>query len=340
LQLHWLESLRVSDLRTCVIVPWAQYWAWVLSGVAVSEITSLGCHTDLLRPYHHAPSMLAIRRGWIERLAPFAAAHSVLGELRASWAARTGLPASVEILCGLHDSNAALLAMRTRSELRGCDATVLSTGTWFVAMRSVAPRNSLTAAQLPENRDCLVNVDVDGAPVPSARFMGGREIDLLLGSDSPPPPASIPPVESAIRAIDAQAMVLPTRVPGVGPFPNTQQRTDSALGTGHDPNTIAQLYAALMADACLDLIGSRDYLIIDGRFAQAAVFTRALASLRPGTIVLTTGGENGIAQGALSLLDPATPQSSLQNVSPLPVDMTGYRNLWRRGAERPDRLRL
>jgi sugar (pentulose or hexulose) kinase len=336
LQLHWLESLRVSDLRTCVIVPWAQYWAWVLSGVAVSEVTSLGCHTDLLRPYHHAPSMLTLRRGWMERLAPIAAAHSVLGELRPSWAARTGLSPNVDVLCGLHDSNAALLAIRSRPDLRGCDTTVLSTGTWFIAMRSVAPNRSMTVDQLPEHRDCLVNVDVDGAPVPSSRFMGGREIDILTRGK--PSSASAPSVESAVRAVEANAMALPTGVPGVGPFPNTEPRT--AVSTGHDPNVIAQLYVALMADACLDLIGSQDYLVIDGQFSRATVFARALASLRQGMTVLASGNENGIAQGALSLVDSGMSQGPLQTVSPPPVDMTRYRNLWRRGAERLDRLRL
>src|ERR1700677_1332719 len=50
-QLHWLESLRSNDYRHGQIVPWAQYWAWLLCGVAASEVTSLGCHTDLWRPF-------------------------------------------------------------------------------------------------------------------------------------------------------------------------------------------------------------------------------------------------------------------------------------------------
>jgi sugar (pentulose or hexulose) kinase len=47
LQLHWLESLKSGDFRSGRLLPWAQYWAWVLSGVEASEITSLGCHSDL-----------------------------------------------------------------------------------------------------------------------------------------------------------------------------------------------------------------------------------------------------------------------------------------------------
>src|SRR5690606_10897608 len=36
--------------RVEAIVPYAQYWAWRLTGVLASEVTSLGCHTDLWAP--------------------------------------------------------------------------------------------------------------------------------------------------------------------------------------------------------------------------------------------------------------------------------------------------
>lgn len=181
-QLHWLEEL-MPDMATskAVIVPWAQYWAWVLSGVAAAEVTSLGCHTDLWNPVSRQPSALAHRRGWDRRLAPLRRAGDVLGRLRPDWVARTGLAPDTQILCGLHDSNAALLAARGFPEVAARDATVISTGTWFVAMRSHADRSAAQSlpgsgasgpAALPEGRDCLVNVDVGGIAVPSARFMG------------------------------------------------------------------------------------------------------------------------------------------------------------------------
>ena len=110
IQLHWLDGRSASDLRSARIVPWAQYWAWLLSGVLASEFTSVGCHTDLWRPFARTPSSLAISHGWAERLAPLTPARNVLGTLRKNWAEHTGLSRNVEILCGLHDSNAALLS--------------------------------------------------------------------------------------------------------------------------------------------------------------------------------------------------------------------------------------
>ena len=125
-------------------MPWAQYWSWLLSGVAASEVTSLGCHTDLWQPLARRPSDLAVKRGWSERFAPLRNAGAVLGPLRATWAERTGLSSSVQVHCGLHDSNAALLAARSFPQLASNESTVLSTGTWFIAMRTLANPSAST----------------------------------------------------------------------------------------------------------------------------------------------------------------------------------------------------
>jgi sugar (pentulose or hexulose) kinase len=117
------------------------------------------------------------------RVPPQRHAREALGPVTEEWITRTGLPRDCVVLCGLHDSNSALLAARGHAEIVTNDATVLSTGTWFVAMRSPAAGTTVDTSALAEARDCLINVDVQGAPIPSARFMGGREAELLAGLD-------------------------------------------------------------------------------------------------------------------------------------------------------------
>jgi sugar (pentulose or hexulose) kinase len=335
MQLHWLESLRSSNFRSGAILPWAQYWSWLLSGTAACEVTSLGCHTDLWRPFERRPSDLAMRRGWADRLAPLQPAGAVLGRLTPEWVTRTGLSNRVEVYCGLHDSNAALLAARSHPQIQGHDATVLSTGTWFVAMRTPSDRQS-DIPELPETRDCLVNVDVTGAAVPSSRFMGGRELEMLSGTEAPYIDAELArkvQQNHAIEAVKRGEMMLPTPIRGVGPFPNAPTRPTQTAGYV-DPTAVAHLYAALVADVSLDLIGSRDTLLIDGRFSQAPVFVQALARLRPDTIVLVSHDENGVAQGALTLVQRTERTAApLERVAPLPVDMAEYRARWREAAE-------
>lgn len=335
-QLFWLDRLYPEAMHTATLLPWAQYWAWFLSGTAVSEVSSLGCHTDLWDPSRGEFSPGAVRAGWRERFAPLVKASDVAGTLRPELAAATGLPSDVQILAGLHDSNAALLAARSFPVIAGNESTILSTGTWFVAMRLAA--GLVPVADLPENRDTLVNVDVFGNPVPSARFMGGREIESVIEFDTrrvdikPDQPlllASVPGL------LERGTMLMPTLAPGFGPFADRQTRwvdpPEQWSGTWFARRAAVCLYAALVADTSLDLIGSKERLLIEGRFAEAEVFVRALAALRPDTEVYVANAHNDVSFGALRLVKPSlAAQGTLRRVEPLEGDLTGYRAKWRR----------
>ena len=340
-QLDLLDRVRPGLLsRGATIVTWPQYWGWVLSGVAAVELTSLGCHSDLYRPVGRRTSALAQQRGWADLLAPLRGAGETLGAIRPELAKRTDLPADVRVHVGMHDSNAALLAARGFPEIAGHDSTVLSTGTWFVAMRS-PPRGAVPdIATLDPARDCLVNVDVAGVPVPSARLMGGREIELLGGIDSrqvdirPDQPRLIAAVPGLVTA---GAMALPTLTPGVGPFPAGEHRWISPPDDPNARRAAACLYAALVTDAALDQIGTRDRLLIEGRFAEAEVFARAIATLRPDLCVYVSNAHNDVSLGALRLLDPGIrPDGELRLVASLDVPLSDYRAAWREfaGADR------
>lgn len=329
-QLFWLDRLYPEAMAGTTLMPLAQYWAWFLSGAARSEVTSLGCHSDLWNPAAGEFSTLARKQGWDARFAPLAGAGDPVGTLRPDIASRTHLPVGVKVLAGLHDSNAALMAARGFPEIADHEATVLSTGTWFIAMRLASQAVDLAA--LPEARDCLVNVDAYGKPVPSARFMGGREIESLIEIDTrrvdikPDQPHLLAAVEGVI---EAGSMVLPTLAPGNGPFPQGAGGWINRPVDWYSRRAAACLYAALVADTSLDLIGARDCLLVEGRFAEAEVFVRALASLRPEMNVYTANADNDVSFGALRLIDPALrPGGELELVEPLPEDLNAYRIAW------------
>ncbi len=316
-QLHYLETL--GRLKGATLMPYAQYWAWLLSGTAVSEVTSLGCHSDLWCPGASDYSPMAKARGWAGQFAPLAKAGDVIGTLTPELAAQTGLSQHVRIHAGLHDSNAALVAARGFAEIAQNEATVLSTGTWFVAMRSPAEPVDLTT--LPEARDRLVNVDVDSRPVPSARFMGGREAELLGGVADD--------LDGLKDVISTGAMVLPAFVPGSGPFPEAHGQWINEPADATTRKAAVALYLALMADVSLDLIGAQNCILIEGRFAQSEAFTRALAALRPRDQIYTAVAEADVSFGALRLIDAALlPKSQLTQVAPLDVDLSNYKAKW------------
>jgi sugar (pentulose or hexulose) kinase len=333
MQLHRLERLTGPWPADVKIVTWAQYWAWRLCGVAATEATSLGCHTDLWRPLDGGPSDMAVRRGWADRFAPLREAGDVLGVVSSEWVLRTGLPGDCRVYCGLHDSNAALLAARGHPEIAANDATILSTGTWFVAMRSAGEGAAADLSGLSETRDCLVNVDAGGRPAPSARFMGGREAELMAGLDIFHLTDGYDPVDLIQRLpalMSGGVFALPGFVQGVGPFPRGPGRWENEPSDPLDRRAAAGLYLALMADECLGLIGSRERLLVEGRFAEAQVFVRALATLRPGQKVYVSNAHDDVPYGALRLLRPdLPPPSPLTPVEPLPLDLTAYARRWR-----------
>lgn len=330
-QLFWMDRLDPEAMQAAILVPWAQYWAWFLSGAAVSEVTSLGCHSDLWLSDAGRFSPLAERMGWAARFAPMARAADAVGRLRPDLARQTGLNERVQVLAGLHDSNAALLAARGFDAIALKEATVLSTGTWFVAMR--LPDEVVFTQALDGARDCLVNVDAYGRPVPSARFMGGREIESVIGLDTrrvdirPDQPALLAQVPGLV---EAGSMLLPSLAPGCGPFPHAAPRWIAEPVDWHARRAAMCLYAALVADVSLDLIGSKHRLLIEGRFAEAEVFVRALASLRPDTAVYTANAHNDVSFGALRLLNPLlAPQGGLRRIEPLDAPLAAYRARWR-----------
>ena len=334
-QLYYQQSLKPDLLAPrSWVLPWPQYWSWLLSGVGASEVTSLGCHTDLWNPLTGTHSALSASRGWAEHIAPLRDAGAVLGPLLPKWVERTCLPADTLVHCGIHDSNAALHAARGLPEIAGHAATVLSTGTWFVAMRILNSGEQFDMTSLPESRDCLVNVDAFGRPVPSARFMGGREIELLTGLDTRrldlrhDQPALL---AAASCVLAGGHMVLPTFAPGSGPFPTRQGRWVSLPEDAFQQRAAVALYAALMANVLLDLIGSRERVLVEGRFAESEVFVRSLATLRRVSTVFVGHAHTDVAFGALRLVHPSLPAPTpLHEVQPLAADVRSYCSLWHR----------
>lgn len=288
-QLFWQQrSFPDGFARTAAILMYPQYWAWRLSGVMANEVTSLGCHTDLWNPHAGDYSSLVDRMGWRRLFAPIRPADALLGPLLPEIARRTGLPATTPVLCGIHDSNASLLP-HLRS--RAAPFAVVSTGTWVISMAIGGGRKPLDPA-----RDTLINVNAFGEPVPSARFMGGREFELLFGSR--PPESGQAEIASVL---DEAIMLLPSVQPGSGPFPASTARWIGRTGLSPSERTAAaSFYLAMMTATCLALIGAEGPIIVEGPFARNRLFAEMLAAAT-GRPVLPQQGQAGTSVGAALL---------------------------------------
>src|SRR5271154_1936310 len=135
---------------------------------------------------------------------PMRNAWDTLGTLRPEVAAATDLAPNVRVVCGAHDSNASLVPHLVS---RRDPFTVISTGTWVIIM-AVGGKG-----RLDPKADMLANVDGGGGPVPTARFMGGREFAVLAGE----PPADADEADVA-GVVASGALALPAFSAQGGPF--------------------------------------------------------------------------------------------------------------------------
>jgi sugar (pentulose or hexulose) kinase len=318
LQIYW-QSKRFPEAFAKVrhILMYAQYWSFRLTGIAASEVTSLGCHADLWEPRNGRFSSLVADEGWTDLMPPVRKAGDVLGPIRPEIAAATGLRPDLPVHCGIHDSNASLLPYVLTRE---APYAVVSTGTWVVVMAMGA-----RPVTLDEARDTLINVNALGDPVPSSRFMGGRAFSMLGGRSGDLPADAIAAV------LERDAMLLPSLPEESGPYPGRKASwtvSREALSE-HETQAVIAFYLALMTTACLDLVGAEGPVIVEGPFAANRVYL-AMLKVATGRPVLAGGSATGTSIGAACLAAGGAPEPVLIAVSDvLPPVAADYAARWR-----------
>ncbi|MEM6615984.1 MAG: carbohydrate kinase [Pseudomonadota bacterium] len=320
LQLFWQETKfpdAFQKVRT--IVPWGQYIAYRLSGTLASEICALGAQTHLFDVSSNAFSSLAKSRGWAKLFAP----------IQSAWK-QTGSSNGVDVLVGIHDSNANLL--RYRASMEGA-FTLLSTGTWLIGFAVGGDLASLDPA-----RDTVSNTDIYGNPVCSCRFMAGREFEIVSGGAA----ADLASLETVQALIDEGVFATASFTDSGGPLPGT-----GGKGTINRDNlpaaersSLAALYCALMAVESASIIHADGPIIVDGPLSTNDVFLSVFAQFVAGTPVLASSEPNGTAAGAalLALADEdgaiEAPTPQLSAIEPATLRGLGsYREEWLRRSE-------
>jgi sugar (pentulose or hexulose) kinase len=267
--------------RVEAILCYPQYWNWRFAGKRVSEVSYLGCHSHLWAPAKRDFSGFVARCGWRAKFPPFARAGSLLGTMRLG---ETELP----VHTGVHDSNAALHFYRS---LGYRAFTLVSTGTWVIVFNGECPLEALDPA-----RDMLANVTVDGEPIATARFMGGREFDVVSGRAR-----EEIPLEAVRSAMAKGQFALPSFAPG-GPFPGRDSRfVGPAPADATERAAVATLYIVSMTMTLLELLRSGNTIIVDGGLARNPLYLGLLAALLPGREIVQNPNAEGTASGAAAL---------------------------------------
>lgn len=324
-QLHW-QFLSDPTLyaRTAKIVTYPQYWGHRLTGVAATDVTSIGCHTDLWCPEERGFSELVEALNIADKIAPARKSGDILGSILPDIAEQTGLPKETSVACGIHDSNASLYPHILTQH---SPFSVVSTGTWVIAM-TVSDKPS---ASLDPTRDMLLNVNALGQAVPSSRFMGGREFEMIQRGH----PVEITNADVA-DVLKSQLMLLPSVVPETGPFQGRQMDwtgPEPADGSGTRSAALSY-YLALMTETCLRLTNADGPTIVEGPFAKNAQYLSMLAAAT-GRPVCRSQSATGTSIGAALLFSEGEGlHQPLEIDAPKNIEhLTAYAAEWRRHVE-------
>lgn len=298
-----------------------QYWAWRLSGKGAAEITYMAAQSELWNVAEQRPSEIAQRHDWVRLLPKIRRADEVLGQVRSDLAQRYGLPIDLQILTGLHDSSSNFHAYRA-SGLR--PLTVLSTGTWIVALSDGVPID-----RLDPTYGMTLNADIDGRALGGALAMGGREFDAVAqGAEGPADP------ERIRNLIANKTMALPSFDDDHGQFPGSGGRgciVGPPPKDAADRRALAVLYTALLARECLLSVDAHGEVVLDGSFTRDPIFCGLVAALCPDLSCRINHSADGVAIGAALIASTATNRPPMpERIDPLNLPgLEAYAEEWR-----------
>jgi sugar (pentulose or hexulose) kinase len=141
-----------------------QYMSSIITGKMYSDITSIGCHTNLWNFEKGDYHQWVVEENLLEKLAPIYPGNDVINSTFPSDNYLAGV--------GLHDSSAALIPyLESFKE----PFILLSTGTWCISLN---PFNNepLTKAEL--DKDCLCYLSYQAKPIKASRLFAGFEHEL------------------------------------------------------------------------------------------------------------------------------------------------------------------
>jgi sugar (pentulose or hexulose) kinase len=138
-----------------------QYMSYLISGNVYSDITSIGCHTNLWNFVKDDYHEWVYKEGIAEKLPPVVSSEEVFP---------AAFPGSNYLVgVGLHDSSAALIPYHVSFHE---PFILISTGTWCISLN---PFNQTPLTPRELQLDCLCYLHYQGKPVKASRLFAGNE---------------------------------------------------------------------------------------------------------------------------------------------------------------------
>ncbi|MEI3800909.1 MULTISPECIES: FGGY-family carbohydrate kinase [unclassified Chitinophaga] len=290
-----------------------QYMSFLLSGIACSDITSIGCHTNLWDFKQNNYHSWLIKEGVLEKLAPLFSSGEVMP------AAFPGN--SYAVGTGLHDSSAALIPYLVNFHE---PFILISTGTWCISLN---PFNDTPLTPEELEADCLCYMSFQGKPVKASRLFAGYEHEQQVKRIA----AHFDQHTGRYRGIEYDGSIirqLKERNKQDTPQPEAdKQRMQASVFGQRDLGTFSsdiEAYHQLMLDIANQqyiatsrvLKGARvKRIFVDGGFSKNAIYMNLLAALFPDIEIFAASMAQATAMGAALAIH------SSWNSKPMPNDL-------------------
>ena len=283
-QIYYLYKKKQKLIKeTKYILNYPQYIVWKLTSGFSSEISYVGCHTHLWDFKRNKLSSFVKKIKLEKKFPKIRKAWDTIGQRKIG-------ESNLKIINGIHDSNASYLYFKN-SDIK--NFTLVSTGTWYIIFNQKTPLKNLNPSL-----DMLANIDVFGKPVPTMRFMGGREYDHLMG---------VFKISNKTRAIKDFSfhdyLIYPSYASGGGFSIN---KINIGFYEGLNKGQIYYLiclYISFVINFCLNQMKSSNTIILDGPITKNITIMKILSSLRKKQIVLKNKREIGTTLGATNLFN-------------------------------------
>lgn len=287
-----------------------QYLSYLISSNICSDITSIGCHTNLWDFHENDYHPWVKQEGVLEKLAPIFPCNQVVP------AFFPGNNYSVGI--GLHDSSAALIPYLINFHE---PFILISTGTWCISLN---PFNDTPLTKEELKNDCLCYMSYEGKPVKASRLFAGYDHDQQVKRISEYFNQSAaryrtiefnPEMISSLRKRDA----LIDKLPDDDKMLKASVFAERELsGFVDDEEAYHQLILDIISQQYLStqlVLKNTEVkrIFVDGGFSKNAVYMNLLAAFFPGIEVFAASMAQATAVGSALSIHTAWNQKSLPN---------------------------
>lgn len=269
-----------------------QFISFLFTRRCYSDITSIGCHTQLWDFTRNTYHPWVVSEGLHQKLPPLFSDEQTIP--------CTVFQREVEVGIGMHDSSAALIPYL----LAFTEPFVLiSTGTWCISLN---PFNTLPLTAEELNQDCLCYMEYHGKPVKASRLFAGDEHEQQvqrLAAYFKVPADTYKSVCFDVALMDTLQLLPPAQsIPENGLLRSGFSKRDLQLFVSYE-----QAYHCLISDILKQQQQSTRLVIqdtpvhrifVDGGFSKNAVYMYCLAAAFPGMEVYAASVAQATAAGA------------------------------------------